>query len=125
MLTAVLITASLIPVFCAALSDSLLEIVPKLHQSILPLQKNQVAVGIGRLVLTSLTMFVFPWAFIAVLAAGFPCIFWNIQLRKISYGFADKDQQLDKETRTAILAVVKRIIPTFIYYCVSRQITIG
>jgi O-antigen/teichoic acid export membrane protein len=123
-LTAVLITASLIPAFYAALSDSLLEIVPKLHQSILPLQKNQVAVGVGRLVLTSLTMFVFPWAFIAVLAAGFPRIFGNIQLRKISYSFADKYQQPDKETRTAILALVKRIMPTSIYYCVSGQITI-
>lgn len=123
-LTAVLITAALIPAFYAALSDSLLEIVPKLHQSILPLQKNQVAVGTGRLVLTALTMFAFPWAFIAVLAAGLPRILGNLQLRKISYGFADNSQQSDKEVRVEILALVKRIMPTSIYYCVSGQITI-
>jgi O-antigen/teichoic acid export membrane protein len=123
-LTSLLIAAALIPAFFAALSDSLLEIVPKLHQNILPLQKNQMAVGIGRLVLTSLTMFVFPWAFIAVLAAGVPRIWGNIQLRRISYRFADKNQEPDTEIRTEILSLVKRIMPTSIYYCVSAQITI-
>jgi O-antigen/teichoic acid export membrane protein len=120
----VLITLALIPAFYAALSDSLLEIVPKLHQTIFPLQKNQVAVGVGRLILTALTMFVFPWAFIGILAAGIPRIFGNIHLRKISYDFADKDQKPDKVVRLEILALVKKIMPTSIYYCVSGQITI-
>jgi O-antigen/teichoic acid export membrane protein len=123
-LTSVLIALALIPAFFAALSDSLLEIVPKLHQSILPLQKNQVAVGLGRLLLTALTMFVFPWAFIGILAAGIPRFFGNIHLRKISYKFADKEQKPDKAVRIEILALVKKIMPTSIYYCVSGQITI-
>jgi O-antigen/teichoic acid export membrane protein len=122
--TTSLIVMALIPAFYAALSDSLLEIVPKLHQTILPLQKNQVSVGLGRLVLTGLTMFVFPWAFIAILAAGLPRIWGNIQLSKIGYGFADENQQPDKEIRIEILALVKRIMPTSIYYCISGQITI-
>ncbi|MFZ4106233.1 polysaccharide biosynthesis protein [Flavobacterium sp.] len=123
-LTATLIVIALIPAFYAALSDSLLGIVPKLHQNILPLQKNQVAVGLGRLFLTALTMFVFPWAFIAVLSAGIPRIWGNFQLKKIVYGIADKKQQPDKEVRNEILTLVKRIMPTSIYYCVSGQITI-
>jgi O-antigen/teichoic acid export membrane protein len=123
-LTAFLITASLIPAFYAALSDSLLEIVPKLHQSILPLQKNQVAVGTGRLLLTSLTMFIFPWAFIAVLAAGLPRIWGNIQLRKIVYGLADKKLKMDKVVQTEVLSIVKRRMPESIYYCLSGQINI-
>lgn len=124
LLTSFLIALALIPAFYAALSDSLLEIVPKLHQNILALQKNQVGVGIGRLLLTALTMFVFPWAFIGLLAAGIPRIFGNIKLRKIGYQFADKDQKPDKEIRKEILGLVKRIMPTSIYYCVSGQITI-
>ena len=36
-----LIVLSMIPAFYASMSDSLLEIVPKLHQTILPLQRNQ------------------------------------------------------------------------------------
>ncbi|WP_426092450.1 lipopolysaccharide biosynthesis protein [Flavobacterium sp. DSR3-2] len=123
-LTSVLIVAALIPAFFAALSDSLLEIVPKLHQNILPLQKNQVAVGIGRLLLTTLTLFVFPWAFIAIIAAGIPRIWGNFQLRKIVYTSADKYQSYDKEVRAQILTVVKRVMPSSIYYCVSAQITI-
>jgi O-antigen/teichoic acid export membrane protein len=123
-LTALLIAAALIPAFFASLSDSLLEIVPKLHQNILLLQKNQVSVGIGRLALTALTMFVFPWAFVAVLAAGIPRIWGNFQLRRIVYVSADKNQLPDMEIRSEILTLVKRILPTSIFYCVSGQITI-
>ncbi len=123
-LTSILIVLALIPAFYAALSDSLFEIVPKLHQAILPLQKNQVGVSLGRLLLTALTMFVFPWAFLCILAAGIPRILGNIHLRKVGYELADKYQKPDIEIRDEILVLVKRIMPTSIYYCVSGQITI-
>jgi hypothetical protein len=71
-----------------------------------------------------LTIFVFPWAFIAILAAGLPRIWGNVQLSKIGYLFADENQHPDKEIRAEILTLVKRIMPTSIYYCVSGQITI-
>jgi O-antigen/teichoic acid export membrane protein len=123
-LTTVLIVLSLIPAFYAALSDSLLEIVPKLQQSILPLQKNQVTVGVGRLLLSALTLFIFPWTFVAILASGFPRIYGNIQLRKIANDFVDKKQLPDPIVRKEILAMVKRILPGAIYYSLSGQITI-
>lgn len=123
-IAALLIAASMIPAFFAALSDSLLEIVPKLHQSILPLQKNQVEVSLGRLLLLGLTMFLFPWAFVAVLASGIARIYGNIKLRKIVYSFADKKQQPDLEMQKEILTMVKHILPGSIYYCLSGQITI-
>lgn len=123
-ITAILIALALIPAFYAALSDSLLEIIPKLNQAILPLQKNQVGVGVGRLVLSALTMFIFPFSFIAVLAAGIPRIWGNVGLRKIVYGMAAKEQQPDPAIRKEILKLVKRILPTSIYYCVSGQLTI-
>jgi len=124
LLMAVLIVLSLIPAFYAALSDSLLEIVPKLHQSILPLQKNQVIVGIGRLFLSALTLFVFPWTFVAILASGFPRMYGNIQLRKMTYGYVNKQQKADPKIRKEILIMVKRILPGSIYYCLSGQIII-
>jgi len=123
-LMALLITASLIPAFYAALSDGLLEIVPKLHQDILPLQKNQVNVGIGRLLLTAVTLFIFPWTFVAIIASGIPRIYGNIKLRKISHSFADKEQLPDPVVRREIIAVVKRVLPGAVYYCLSGQITI-
>lgn len=123
-LTAILISASLIPAFFAALSDSLLEIVPKLHQDIFPLQKNQVMVGIARLFLTGLTIFIFPWAFVAILASGIPRLIGNIKLKKIADNFADNTQTNDPEIQKEILSVVKIILPGAIYYCLSGQITI-
>jgi O-antigen/teichoic acid export membrane protein len=119
-----LIAASMIPAFYATLSDSLLEIVPKLHQNILPLQKNQVAVGIGRLILTALTMFIFPWAFVAILATGIPRIWGNFQLRDIVYKLVAKNQKPDNEIRIGILKLVRRILPSSIYYTFSGQISI-
>lgn len=81
-LTAVLIVLSLIPAFYADLSDSLLEITPKLHQDITSLQKNQLTVGLGRLALTIMTIFVFPFTFAILLAAGIPRIYGNQKLKK-------------------------------------------
>jgi len=122
--TSCLIVASLIPAFYAALSDSLLEVVPKLHQDILPLQKNQVSVGILRLLLIGFTMFIFPWAFTAILANGIPRIFGNIKLRKIANRFMDKTKKSDPIIQREILLIVQRILPGAIYFCVSGQITI-
>lgn len=123
-LTTLLIVASLIPAFFAAISDSLLEIVPKLHQDIFPLQKNQITVGVGRLVLTGLTVFIFPWTFIAILSAGLPRIYGNIKLRKIADVFINKEVKPDDTTRKEILVVVKRIFPTALYFSLSGQIMI-
>lgn len=122
--TAVLIGITLIPAFYAALSDSLLEIIPKLHQSIWPLQKNEVVVGIGRLGLSAITLFVFPWAFVAIIASGLPRLYGNIKLRKIAYIFADKSQDIDLTVQKEILSIVKRMLPGAIYYSLSGQITI-
>lgn len=124
LITVILIVLALIPAFYATLSDSLLEIIPKLSQTIMPLQQNQVEVGVGRLVLTGLTMFFFPWAFVAILAAGIPRIWGNVRLRKIVYTIIEKDQQPDVEVEKDILKLVKNILPTSIYYCLSGQITI-
>lgn len=122
--TAILITLSVIPAFYAALSDSLLQIVPKLHQSIYPLQQNQIKVGIGRLLLTALTLFLFPWAFIGVLSSGLPRVWGNFKLRKIASVFVDEKQGVSQEVQSRILNLVKKIMPTSIYYCISGQITI-
>lgn len=121
---AVLIALAMVPAFYAALSDSLLEIVPKLNQNILPLQRNQVEVGMGRLLLLGLTMFIFPWALVAVLAGGIPRVWGNVGLRKIVYTMAEKESKPDKEVRKDILVLVRRLLPTSIYYCLSGQITI-
>lgn len=123
-LMSALIIGSLIPAFLTALSSQLLEITPKLHQAIAPLQKIQVEVSIGRLVFLGLTIFFFPLAFVATLAAGLPQIWGNQRLAHLAENFTAPSAGPDPVVRKEILAFVKRLLPGVIYYCGSSQITL-
>ncbi|MCJ8210240.1 polysaccharide biosynthesis protein [Mucilaginibacter sp. RS28] len=122
-LQSTIIILSLIPAFIAALSDSLLEVGLKLRQDITSLQKNQVWVGIFRMILVFAT-FLAPFAAVGIITAGIPRILGNIKLKKLTAKYVDWNQKSDPEVRKEILAVVKRILPGAIYYCVSGQISI-
>lgn len=119
-----MIIISLIPAFYAALSDTLLQIVPKLHQDIPPLQENHVVVGIGRLALTAGFLFVFPLTFLAIYASGIPRIYGNLKLRKIAAPFANYHHEPVPAVRKEILFFVRRLLPGAIYYCISGQLII-
>jgi O-antigen/teichoic acid export membrane protein len=119
-----LLLISLIPVFLTNLSGALLEIGPKLKQDIFSLQKVQVGLNVGRLMMVTIFLFVFPWAFVAVLSSGFPQLWANYRLRKISSNYTDWKQQPNPLIQKDVLLIVKRILPTAIYFCVSGQITI-
>lgn len=120
---AVVVVLALIPAFVSALSGTLLQIVPRLNQDIIPLQRNNLLSNIGRLA-TILTLLVFPYAFVAILAAGIPQIWANFDLRKITAKYAEKSNRPDPLVRKEILSFVKRILPGSIYFCISGQITI-
>jgi hypothetical protein len=123
-LMSVLIILSLIPAFFTSLSGALLEIAPKLHQDIKPLQKIQVLSNLGRLSLLGLILFIYPFAAIAIASTGVSQIWSNWRLRKISTRYADSIQIADPEVHKEILKMVKRIMPGAFYYCISGQITI-
>lgn len=123
-LMATLISASLIPGFIAGLTGELFSIPSSLFQDIKPLQMNQVKASVARLLLTLLTLFFFPWAYIAVLAAGLPQIWVNKKLRIISNNYADLKQNPDNAIRSEMLMFVKRILPHSVYYSLSGQMTI-
>lgn len=122
-LTTFLITLAIIPAFFASLSDSLLEIPLKLNQSIVPLQKNQVLVGILRLLLVASTIFIFPFGYIPIFISGIARIYGNIRLKKITNIFADNSQLEDVLVKNEISTIVKRSLPGLIYYCFSGQIS--
>ena len=119
-----LIILALIPAFFTSLSNSLLEILPRLTQNILPLQKIQVTTNLARLVLVCLTLIIFPWAFIAILAAGLPQLWSSKQLFKLSGNYATISAHPDILVRKKILAIVGRTLPSAIYYCFLGQITV-
>jgi O-antigen/teichoic acid export membrane protein len=122
--TILLIVLTLIPAFLAAMSDSLLEIFPKLNQDIKSLQVNQVMVGLLRLVLSCISVFFFPFTFIAILASGLPRLYGNYKLKAIAHKFAEHDQAPDEQRKKDMLKIVRATLPGAIYYCLSGQITI-
>lgn len=119
----VLIAASTIPAFFAALSDSVLEIVPKLHQEIKPLQRNQVEVSIGRLLLNGLFLFAFPYTALALIANGIPRIYGNRKLRTLSAHYISFGTP-DPIVRKSVMKGVWRTLPIVVYHCISGQISI-
>lgn len=123
-LSSVLIALSLIPAFFAVLSGNILEIVPKLHQDVIGLQRIQVLGNLARLGLLGLTVFIFPFTYIAILAAGLPQIWANIQMRRRAKCFSNDTNKIDDEVRRRILKLVRRLMPGAIYYAISGQITI-
>ena len=123
-LMAGLITLSLIPAFFANLSGKLLEIPLKLKQDIAPLQKIQVASNAGRLGLLGLTLFIYPFAGVAILCAGVAQVWANVRLRKVSSHSADRLQNVSADTNRKILKIVKRSLPTAIYFSISGQLSI-
>ncbi|MES2891570.1 MAG: polysaccharide biosynthesis protein [Bacteroidota bacterium] len=120
---AVLVVLALIPAFVSALSGTLLQIVPRLNQDIIPLQRNNLIYNVARLASIS-SLLLFPYAFVAILAAGLPQIWANFDLRKITAKYAHRSDTADPLIRKEILNFVKRILPGSIYFCVSSQITI-
>ncbi|WP_199221069.1 hypothetical protein [Coraliomargarita sinensis] len=123
-LMSVMITLSVIPAFISALTGKIIRIGPKLNQDILPLQKITVLQNSGRLFLTAIFVFAFPFAGIAILATGISEVYANYRLRRISHKYADFSQKEDPEVRSKILNTVKRIMPGAVYYSISSQITI-
>ncbi|MGY2134558.1 polysaccharide biosynthesis protein [Hymenobacter sp. HD11105] len=119
-----LIIAALVPAFITALSGTLFEVAPKLHQDISTLQKTQIVANVGRLTLLAVTIFSFPWAYLAILASSIPQIWANTKLRKFSSTYADWRQHADPTVGKEIMVFVKRIMPGAIYYCLSGQITL-
>lgn len=121
---AIWLVLALIPAFFSSLSGTLLEIVPKLNQHVIPLQRIQLGNYAGRLGLLVLNLFTFPWAPVAILAAGLPQLWANKQLRTLSGKFAVHTQQTDPTVHREIVKNVKRLLPDAIYYCIWCQFAV-
>ncbi|MEL7162716.1 MAG: polysaccharide biosynthesis protein, partial [Bacteroidota bacterium] len=120
----ILLSLSLIPTFMAALSGSLLEIVPRLHQEVPEILKVKLGINVWRLLLLLPVLFLGPFASLAILAGGGAQLRGNHKLRQICKTQAELDAPPNPEYRREIFQTVKKILPISIYYCVSGQITI-
>lgn len=126
LLTCILVSIAIIPAFIASITDTIYQVPIKLHQDVKRLQLNQFLVSIGRFILTVSLLFLYPVTFLAVLANGIPRSIGNLNLRHISSSFVVPlhDVKLDEEVKNSVLKVVRRVMPTTIYYCISGQLNI-
>lgn len=122
--TIILIILAFIPSFKSQLTDGLYEMVPKLHQDLKILQKNQIMVAVFRVFLTGVALFVFPFTWVALLANGIPRMYGNIRLRHIVKERADLTQPQETEYKKEITRIVKRSFPGVVYFAFSGQISL-
>lgn len=118
------ITLAIIPAFFAALSGTLFEIVPKLHQTISKLQRIQVIASAIRTILILALLYFFPYTFLALLAYGISQIWANRKLKKLANEFIEATARSSSQVRREILKMVKRLMPESVYLCISGQITV-
>lgn len=90
------VLASIIPTFLASLSGNLLEIVARIKQDIVPLQRIRMEFNVARLVLIFVVVFLFPYAYLALLAAGLPQIYNSWRLRKLASKYVDFEAEPDR-----------------------------
>ncbi len=144
---AFVIFIAIIPTFLASLSGNLLEIVAKIKQDIFPLQKIRMEYNIFRLILIFIVVFLFPYAYLALLAGGIPQFYNNWRLRKLAQKYVDfsvepdkvfkfknlfkkntsqdgNESNNDENYREKILKVVSRIMPGAAYFSISGQINL-
>ncbi|MDO9314992.1 MAG: hypothetical protein Q7T97_10650 [Burkholderiaceae bacterium] len=123
-LMSALVVLSLIPVFISTLSGALLQIPLKLHQDIKPLQQYQVEANLVRLGLSALTVFIYPFASLAILCSGTGQFWNNWRLRKRSAQYTENVIKNDPATHQAILAMTRRAMPLAIFYIITGQASI-
>lgn len=124
LLSVVFIILAIIPAFWAAISDSLLETILKLHQAIMPLQKNQTSVSVLRLLLSGVLTFFFPFTAITLLGNGVPRVIGNIKLKKEVSKYANENASKDIDVEKSILNIVRKTLPGSIFFCISAQLTL-
>lgn len=121
---AAIIAASILPLFLATVTAQLLEVVPRLHQTVWPVQRLQVATNLGRALLVALLTPLWPIAAVACLAAAPPQWWLNWRLRALASVHADWHTASDPAVRHRLLSQVRRTMPGAIYYSVASQLTV-
>jgi O-antigen/teichoic acid export membrane protein len=119
-----LLSAVVLPQFLLAISGQLLEIVPRLHQELAPLQRVQVAANAARVALLGIALPLWPAAFTALSVAIVPQAWTNWRLRQLAAKHVDWQTVSVPEVRRQIVGQVKRMLPNTLFYVFSGQITV-
>jgi len=120
----IVICVAIIPAFISALSYSLLNIGPRLHQQIRDIMSISLVISGIKLVLSIVLLFIMPFSYIALVVIGVSQIIGNSRLRNVTIKIANYKTEADAAIRRKILVVVKKVLPGTIYYCLAGQISV-
>ena len=122
--SALLIAASIVPLFLSSLSGQVLEVVPRLHQRLMALQRIQLSGSALRLVAAASLVTLFPYAWLANIGAGFGQVWAVWRLRRLGGELASLDAVPDRAARQSIVQQVRRTAPSAVYYAFAGQISV-
>lgn len=123
-LAVLILTASALPSFYLTVSAQMLEIVPRLHQQVAPLQRNMLLMNGSRVALLAMFIGRMPLAAVACLITAGPQAWSNWQLRRMAGQFAHWHAPPDPGIRELLTAQIRRTMPSAIYFALSGQITV-
>lgn len=116
------IVLAVLPAFYATLTCSVLEIVPRLHQKVLALQKIDIKGNAIRVVLVCGFLFALPVTVVAVAAMGVAQLWISRQMKQVAATFYSVSAKPSAAIRAKMLAMVSRLLPESLYLCVSGPI---
>jgi O-antigen/teichoic acid export membrane protein len=123
-LTAVLTAASIVPMFAASLTTQLLQVVPRLHQRLMPLQRVLISSSVLRLVLTAGAGSLFPLAWLVSTCAGIAQNWTSWRTRLLMRDLVDLEVGPDASAKAAIIRLMRRSSANAIYYAFEGQLTV-
>jgi O-antigen/teichoic acid export membrane protein len=121
---AALLILCTIPIFLSSLTSQLLEVVPRLHQRLWPLQRIQVLGGCLRFVSVVAAAALVPLASVANLASGLAQLWATMRIRSLALTLADWRRPPDPEAWRQMIAYVRRALPGAIYFAFAGQISV-
>ncbi|MFT6485349.1 MAG: O-antigen/teichoic acid export membrane protein [Bdellovibrionota bacterium] len=119
-----LLCLSMLPAFYSQLSAGLYHLSIKLNQDLVPLQTINLQQNLLRLGISVATLFVFPFAALAILGAGVAQYIANVRLRRLSEKYASISGEESVQVKNELIGIVKRAMPTAIYFGLSGQISV-
>jgi hypothetical protein len=123
-ITAVLVAASVLPLFVSSLTGQLLQIVPRLHERLTSLQSILLSAAGLRLAMVTAAAALFPVAWLVSVCAGLAQNWANWRVRSLARQMADLDARPDPAAWAASMRQVRRTAPSAIYYAFEGQISV-
>ena len=122
--TAFALLAAVIVSFWFVLATSVYGVAPALHQRLTEVQRVTILQNLGRLGALAGVLLALPSAIAAIGVTAAAQAWAGLRLKRLSAPLADPHQPQDPAVRAEIQVVVRRMLPSSIYFCLSSQITI-